>query len=105
MQKLHSGSKTETRKNQVVLMQQGLASLSSVGPFRQSQFLPHKVQLSHNKIIYNTIKYMKRTLVEERAQNVMAHFWVAAACLALVAPCQLQEMVSSPGKAEISIKC
>jgi len=51
-------------------MQQGLASLSFVGPFRQSQFLSLKVQLSHNKKIHDTIKYMKRILLEERAQNM-----------------------------------
>jgi len=36
------------------------------------------VQLSHNNKIHNTITYTNTTLLEERAQDIMAYFEVAA---------------------------
>jgi mannose-1-phosphate guanylyltransferase len=39
------------------------------------------VQLSHINKIHNTIKYMNAALLEERAQNTMVHFGVAATCV------------------------
>jgi len=53
----------------------GLHHCCSVDAFRLSQFLPHKVQLSHNNRNHNTIKYKKYNTPGREGTKYYGIFW------------------------------
>ena len=73
--KLHFGSNRQTRRIKTGQTQQRLASLIFVGSFRQSQFLPHKMQLSHNNKIHDKIKYMIYNTPGREGTKYYVIFW------------------------------
>ena len=93
----HSVSKKETRKNQVALIQQRFASLlfccfiqAVKGPATQGAAIPQQQNSQHNKLheIQHSWKRKHKILC-----HILGLLQLAYHSLALVAPCQLQEMI------------